>query len=458
MNRMTSAYLQACAEPGSELGTAGSRLRFEHFFGKTWGARQLTRPLFVPESDVLQAAADLHALHELMYTLPDRLFDGDIGKLCAELGMDEQVAALACAAAATSHTPLYARPDLYYDGDRFTLLELNSGTECGGVDATAINQAYLELPEFRSFADEHELGYVDTGEEIATYLRELAAPITGGRDPVVALIDISMNMDMWLDYYRAFAAHMADRGVEIKISHIADLGSRDGKLTVDGTPIDVTLRYFTLEEICAESRAQEWLAPVLRAHEDGKTAFIASLDHGIYANKGMLALVSELRERGELSAAEAEMVDRILPWTRRVSPAVRDRCRAERERLLLKPSVGGGGHGVTTGWNVTDAEWEAAFDDALHSPYVVQLRADVMLEPMPDTDGTGGSDRTDGSDGGTDGPVTGVTDWLPVYGMFVFESGYAGTFIRAHPATGRAVVNASTGATFSSIFTYQGER
>ena len=430
MNRVTEAYLAACAEPGSRLRTAGSRLEFEQYFGKTWGARQLARPLFVPEPHLRQSAADLRTLFDLMFELPERLFDGDLARLCAKLDMDGRAAAVACAAAATGRTPLYTRPDLYYDGRSFTLLELNAGTECGGVDGAAINEAYLALAEFRSFADEHELGYLDTGEEIATYLREL----TGRQDPVVALIDISANMETWSDHYQAFVAHMVPRGIDIRISHIADLGSRDGKLTVDGTPIDVTMRYFTLEEICAEPRADEWLAPVLRAHEEGKTTFIASLDYGIYANKGMLALVSELRDAGELPAHEAAMVDRILPWTRRVASELWEHCRADRERLLLKPTVGGGGAGVTTGWDVTDAEWEIAFENALLRPYVVQQRANVALESIPDGDAT--------------------TDWLPVYGMFAFERGYGGSFIRSLPADTGNVVNVNTGAAFTSVFSF----
>ena len=434
MNRVTEAYLRACAEPGNPLRTAGARLDFEHFFGRTWGARQLTRPLFVPQAHLDQAAADVRAIFEVMFALPQRLFDGDLGRLCAELGMDERSAALACAAAVESHTPLYTRPDLYYDGASFTLLETNTGTECGGVDAAAINEAYLAQPEFREFAREHELDYADTGEHIATYLRDL----TGKPDPVVALIDIKLNFDLWYEYYQAFVAHMADRGIEIKICHIADLESTPGgKLTVDGTPLDVTLRYFTLEELCSEPQAEEWLAPVLRAHLDGQTTFIASLDYGIYSNKGVLAMVSELRDAGELPADEAAVVDRLLPWTRRVAPQLWPQCRAEREHLLLKPSVGGGGSGVTTGWTVSDAEWEAAFQDALHRPYVVQRRANVMLETVPEGDAT--------------------ADWLPAYGMFIFERGYAGSFIRAHPAAGRSVVNASTGATFTSLFSYPGE-
>lgn len=437
MNRVTEAYLSVCSRPDSPLWEAGRHLPLEPAFAKVYGARQLARPVFVPEEQLRRAAADLRALHELLFSLPDRMFGGDVARLCAELGMGERVAALACAAAAGGRTPLYGRPDLCYDGESFTVLELNAGSELGGVDWTAVNDGYLALPDFRSFADEYGLGYVDIGERIATFLRELAAPVTGGADPVVAMIDISANMEAYLDNYRSFVEHMALRGIDIRISHISELGSRDGKLTLDGAPVDVAMRYFTLEEICADPRAEEWLAPVSRAHEDGRTVFFASLDYAIYANKGMLALVSELRERGEFSADEAATVDRILPWTRRVTPDLREHCQADRERLILKPCAGGSGAGVTAGWNSTPAEWDVAFENALATPYVVQQRAVPMPEPVPDDHG--------------------LANWTPAWGMFVFEQGYGGSFIRALPADGGSIVSMATGSAFTCVFSFPGE-
>ncbi|HEY0639349.1 MAG TPA: glutathionylspermidine synthase family protein [Pseudonocardiaceae bacterium] len=435
---VTEAYLRACARPGDPLRTAARRLEFEHFYGRTWGARQLARPLFVPQRHLDEAAADLRALHRLVFELPERLYGGDTAALCAELGMSPRATELACRAEAAGRTPLYIRPDLYYDGERFTLLELNSGSEVGGVDSAAVNEAYLALPEFRDFAKEHQLGYADLGERIAGFLRTMAAPVTGGGDPVVALVDISANLDAWREHYEAFAAHMAPRGIEIRVCHIADLGTAaDGRLTAGGTPIDVALRYFTLEEMVAEPRCDEWLAPVLRAHEAGRTIFFASFDYGIHANKGLLAILSERRAAGAFTEEESAVIDRLLPWTRRVTPELWEHCRAEREHLLLKPTTGGGGGGITTGWEVTDAEWEAAWGSALRRPFIVQRRAAVRLEPVPD------------------GPDGALTAWLPVYGIFVFDDGYAGTFVRTLPATVGNVVNVNTGAAFTTVFSYE---
>ncbi len=438
VNEVTKAYLAASAEPDSPLRTAGHRLPLAPSYGKVYGARQLARPLFVPEAHVRAAAADLMALHGLVAALPDRLYGGDWARLCAELGMEPRAAALAVAAVARGSTPIYCRPDLFYDGNSFTVLELNTGSELGGPDWAELNLGYLRVPEFRAFADEHRLGYVDIGDQVATYLRALAAPVTGGADPVVAMIDISANMAHYHDHYQSFVVHMAERGIDIRVTHIKDLVTdRDGKLTVGGTPVDVAMRYFTLEEICADPRAEEWLAPVLHADEAGKTAFFASLDHGIYANKGLFALVCGLRASGGLTADEAAMVDRIVPWTARVTPEMWDQCRMEQRRLVLKPCSGSSGAGVTAGWEVSADDWEAAFKQAFTRPYVVQERIEPMLEPVRDGDT--------------------MRQWVPVYGMFVFAEGYAGSWVRTLPVEGRAVINLDTGAVFSGLFTFPDE-
>lgn len=435
MNRVTGAYLAAFQDASPPVPAYGRSLPLEPAYADAHGSRLLSRPLFLPESALRQVAADLRTVIDLVTSLPDRLYGGDRRRLCEELGMDARATDLACAVPPGAGTPLYARPDLYFDGTGFRLLELNAGSELGGVDWSAINEGYLRLPQFRAFAEEHGLGFVDTGREIATYLRRLAAPVTGGADPVVALTDISKNITRYRAWYESFVHHMAARGIDMRITHIADLVERDGRLHVDGTPVDVVMRYFTLEEFCAEPRAEEWLAPVLRAQDKGTVVFFASFDHGITANKGNLALVSQLRDEGRLSAAEAAAVDRVLPWTRRLTPDLLPHCRQERQHLVVKPGSGSSGDGVTIGWEVDEEQWAAALTAAaLDGRFVAQERVDGALEVVPDGDGT--------------------SQWLPVWGVFVFEQGYAGTFMRASRAGAGSVINEATGAAFTCSFTY----
>ena len=94
-----------------------------------------------------------------------------------------------------------------------------------------------------------------------------------------------------------------------------------------------------------------------------------------------------------MTGAERRLVDEYLPWTRIVGEAATgrpgeavapvDALRQDRERLVLKPATDFGGRGVVLGWRASAAEWEAALDAAVRSPYVVQERVPNRVERFP---------------------------------------------------------------------------
>jgi uncharacterized circularly permuted ATP-grasp superfamily protein len=54
---------------------------------------------------------------------------------------------------------------------------------------------------------------------------------------------------------------------------------------------------------------------------------------------------------------------------------------ARRDSLVLKPNDEYGGKGITLGWTVDAAAWEAAVRDALAAPFIVQERVEIPSEP-----------------------------------------------------------------------------
>jgi uncharacterized circularly permuted ATP-grasp superfamily protein len=59
----------------------------------------------------------------------------------------------------------------------------------------------------------------------------------------------------------------------------------------------------------------------------------------------------------------------------------------DQTNLVIKPNDEYGGAGVTLGWMVTPAEWEARLVQALQTPHVVQERVTLPVEPFPVRDG-----------------------------------------------------------------------
>src|SRR4051794_15173755 len=169
-DRMTTLYNQRCLDPSSELVTAMQHV--EHYPSlRQWTGDYLARPLFAERAELRSFADDVVRLVDLLTELPERLFDGDLGRMCATLGFDTARTELMCRLKGASE-PRYGRADMYHDGHSFKLLEPGIGSELGGWDrAGEIPRALMETAAFSEFANEHDLDYVHPCAAIAEALR-----------------------------------------------------------------------------------------------------------------------------------------------------------------------------------------------------------------------------------------------------------------------------------------------
>ncbi|QKW32641.1 hypothetical protein HUT06_00150 [Actinomadura sp. NAK00032] len=426
---VTRAYLDACED--GPLRDAVSRAELPPLFGEAWRKYLGTRPLFAPEDRTRQAADDLAGLFRLMASLPERLFDGDRRRFCAAIGADARRTALLTQF--DGEPVLYGRADLYDDGSRFRLLEFNLGSELGGVDISEVNRALLADERFAEFAGEHGLGTVDTPAAIARQF----VRATGKEAPVVATLEAVGGMAAYESLHRSFQETMKRYGVELLLGELGQVEVRDGRLYLQGRKLDLVLRYFSAHQIARDPRNDEPAEAVMRAHSDGHVVLWTPLTASMFSYKSCMAMVSDPEARAEFTADENALIDRILPWTRTLTPELADQVRAEREQLILKPFAGLSGQGIRAGWEETDREWAETVAACLKGDYIVQRRVVPVPERMLNAE-TGA-----------------VEDWLSVWGLFVFPDGYGGAFCRAVPSGAGSVVNlGAPGARVTSAFHY----
>ncbi|MES9540647.1 hypothetical protein [Actinomadura sp. NPDC000600] len=426
---VTAKYMAAAAD--GPLRDVMSEVEFPPVFGQAWGKYLGTRPLLSSEARTRQAADDLAGLFRLMASLPDRLFDGDRRKFCAAIGADARRTDLMTRFDA--EPVLWGRADLYDDGSQFRLLEFNIGSELGGVDMSEVNRTLLGHKEFAAFADEHGLSSVDTPAAIARHFVEA----TQKEAPVVATLEAVDGMAAYEGLHRSFQESMKRCGIELLIGEVHQVQERDGRLYLHDRPIDLVLRYFSAHQMARDPRNDEPVETIMRAYEEGRVVLWTPLTASMFSYKSCLPLVSDPAMRADLSPDENALIDRILPWTRTLTPDLADQVRAEREELILKPVAGLSGRGVRAGWDQTDREWAETVADCLKEDYIVQRRVVPVSEPMLNAE-TGA-----------------VEDWIAVWGLFVFPDGYGGAFCRTVPSGGASVVNLGTkGARMTSAFHY----
>ncbi|MFI8825192.1 hypothetical protein [Streptomyces sp. NPDC053431] len=431
MTVLSRTYTDECRNGNAGLRDAVASAAFPPAFDEAWRRHLLPRPWFVQEAETAAFARDLEGLFELLVSLPDRLFGADVERYAKELGLDPRHAAL-LRRCADGRPAKLGRADAYHDGTGYRLLEFNLGSEVGGMDMAVCNAALLEVGEFAAFAAAHGLGHVDTAALLAEDLRERArtALSSGTAEPVVGLVEGNGGIGPYGTLMRAFQEAMSAQGLDLRIGEVGDLRTRsDGKLTLDGVPLDLVLRNFGARQLLDDPAGPEVAEHLFRAHEAGRTVLYTSLESGLYAHKNALALLSDPRWAGAFDDAERALVDRVLPWSRTLSrtapPGLLDVCRERRERLILKPGAGHGGLDTFVGWECDDAEWREALTVAAEHGYLAQERVVPRPEPVLD-------------------PATGlVDDRVAAVGVFLTSQGYAGAHARVNGADGGAIVGMS---------------
>ena len=432
IDHVTEAYVKECLEDGGELRGLVGRATFPPRYFECFGQRMMPRPFFVAEPEIRQAADDLRSVFEILVSLPDRLFDGDLDRYCAAVGFDPASVRLMRRMGGGRPT-MFGRSDLYHDGTSLKLLEFNVGSQLGGIDQCQVLPAMLEVDAFQAFAQRHRISYVHTGERIAASIRAAAEPVSNGDAPVVALLEADGALAKLHRLLSSFQEMLRGCGLDVRLAELSQVREKDGKLYLDGTPVDAVLRYFSVNQLRKDPNGESAVEPVFRAHEAGGTVLFTTLESFLYSNKACLALLSDRRWREAYSAGERELIDRVVPWTRDVVPGpteVRgdqvdlvEYCRDQRERLILKPRNDFGGNGIVMGWLCGDAEWRAALGDALDRGYVVQERVVQRREPVVD-------------------PDTGqLQDWVCLWSTFLTPDGFAGSHIRALPADQTGIIS-----------------
>lgn len=419
-------------------------------FRASWEKKLLPRPLFVRDDGITGFAAQVRELFGLLVDLPRRVFDGDVGACCEAMGIDRLRARRIQRFAGRPPT-LYGRADLYRAGHSFKLLEFNVCSAVGGVDRFEISRALMKTPAFRAFADEHHLVYTHTGRQVAAALRKAAAPVTGGMEPVIALVVPDGGMDSHRPYLCPVAEMLRGLGLDAALGELGAVTERAGRLFLNGRRIDVVMRFLSDTELTAASGQGYAAETILRAHEEGRAVLWTGLENQLVNNKGALALLADDIVRSALTDQEAALVDRVLPWTRRLRSGATcvgaetvdliDYCRSRRESLIIKPAFGHGGSGLVAGWQTDEPTWAAALEEGVRSGWTVQERVVPSREPVIDPDSVI------------------RRQWAGVWGAFFTPDGFAGLHVRAVPADSPDPIIRveARGSRLAGVFHYPGD-
>ncbi|WP_228979447.1 hypothetical protein [Streptomyces sp. DH12] len=442
-NRTTREFLDDGRGASRAVATTDPAFDGTH----AWLGRPVfNRPAFLEAAEARALEHDLGVVLRVLSSLPERLHGGDPGRMARALGLPPaQADAVARCAVPGPAVPL-GRADVLREGGRFRLVEFNTTSSLGGCEIAEMSRAMLCDPALREFAERHGLGYADPVAGMLASM-DAACPDRSGLPVAVVKWPDSPQTAEDFGHMRLFLRQLADLGREAFPCHIGQLAYRDGVLTARGRRVDRVFRTFQLSRLTGTPQTRELAAPLLDAVADGNAALFAPLPADLYGIKDCLALLGDEAHRDVLSPSEREVVDRLVPWTRPLRPGpvtyrgeradLLDVLRARREELVVKPSAGYAGQGVTGGWMVGPDAWERRVAEALSGgvPHVVQERVVADAERFVD-----------------DEKPDVLTPTLLNWGVFHTVHGYSGAFVKGVPHAAQDVRFLGDGSHVGCVF------
>jgi len=364
----------------------GGQLAHSLFFGRHPLCGVL-RPNLIRRARFDEAVRATEAVKDALVTLEDALVkDAD---LRVELDMAPEEEELALADSGSAIGSPSSRLDGFFS-DTLRFVEYNAEQPAGMAYGDHLTAVFDTLPVMQDFKRRYRLTAMDQcAAQLGAMLRAFRE-WGGAAEPSLAIVDwaglpTATEFVMLREYFLR-------QGLPTVIVTPEQLDYRGGQLYADGTAVNLMLkRLLTSELIDSASDAYHLIR---RAYLDRAFCSVNSFRAKLLDRKMSFALLSDERYASLYTASQRAVIERHVPWTRRVAdgpttrhgqeiPDLRAHLCSHRRDLVLKPNDDYGGKGVVLGWVVDDHEWDQAVEVAMTQSYVVQESVPIPKETFP---------------------------------------------------------------------------
>lgn len=404
-------------------------------------------PVFIDDAKREELRFASAEVTRLVKSIPDRVFQRDPVAISECFGLGSPSLLALQLERPDGVAEAIVRCDLIDGDDGLRCVEANISTRLGGWDLRYWQTVYRTHPPVQGFLEERGVDpwYQDPFEALFRHMARQAWQAEICDDGVCNLaIRLGPGWSTSAEGVRpinevyAGILRKIDPGLEGQVFVVGGsqgLSARRGRLLLDDVRIHAMLE-FTEEP-----------TPIMamRCFKAGSLHLYNTALANLLGDKRTFALLWEGIDSGAYTGRDREMIERFIPWTRRMLPGVvsyrgrsgpiADVVIANRDALVLKPAAGAGGFGVTVGRRASDEEWRRAVEAAMRDAASWIAQEVVSSRPYAFVD----QETLKPHDG--------------VWGIFCFGTAYSGSFLRTLPRDeGSGVINAHRGAAEAVIF------
>jgi hypothetical protein len=295
--------------------------------------------------------------------------------------------------------PGYAMPIVYgrYDGARvdgsLRILEFNGGLPGGSTPADGVPAVMQSWEPAQALSSHVTLERMSVAASLLGSIGEVWAEFGGTGTPftvIAAPRELAGSLEGGLRHVAGMAARA---GVEVVVADPGELVHQEGRLRLAGRPVDVLVRaFFTSMAVTLGDRVRG----IVDALAAGDVCLVTSFRSGLLGHKALFAIVTDPGVELDLPAEQRAAACAALPWTRLLADGrttdsdgrevdLLAFAESERSRLVLKPTAGYGGQGVTLGWEQEPEQWSAALRSALGTgAWILQERVVLSADEFPE--------------------------------------------------------------------------
>ncbi len=386
-------------------------------------------PVFVDRARVAEHERVTVGLCRLVKSLPRRVFGNDPERVREFYDLDSVGLAKSMLEHPTGIESALGRGDFLDTPAGLQCLELNMVSHLGGWQAPLWAEACLRVPVIQEFLRREGLRVEcrNTIELLFSHVvgeARRSLPLNGELNVSFIVPDdlgggIQRDFEAYLDatLRQALGREGALHG-RATLRRYAELTEREGKLYAGGERIHAVV----------EAHDGGTAAPAARCFKAGSLNLYNAAVRTVLTDKRNLALLSELAGSGLFTAAEKELIERHVPWTRRLTAETFESALARRDGMVIKRARVGQGRGVHAGRFTPEEDWRRLASEALEQgDWVLQER----VESLPILGQSG---------------ERGTAPHEAVWGLFAFGDRYAGGFLSLRPHGESGVINVHQGA------------
>jgi uncharacterized circularly permuted ATP-grasp superfamily protein len=280
-----------------------------------------------------------------------------------------------------------ARMDTFFDeASQLWCTEYNAETPAAVAYNDVLTEVFQALPVMREFEKTYAASPLPGRHHMLHALIDSYRQWGGTAKPRIAILDWH-EVPTYSEFV-LFQEYFHSQGFECVIADPRDVTYQNGKLYAAGFPVDIIYKRVLLSELVMRGGREH---PVIRAVRERAVCMVNPFVCKILHKKASLAVLSDEANSRLFTPHERQAIERYIPWTRLVAERhttygggnvdLLAFLAKYKNEFVLKPNDEYGGKGIVLGWEVDQAQWEAALQAALDEPSIVQKR--VPLPKFP---------------------------------------------------------------------------